>query len=111
MVARCPDAKSFQSLALLKAVFRAHTPFLVCIEISPKIKDITRLLSLLLLCFCASNHAVLDIMVVYSYLAMMLVLRDMQLGCGIHILVLDAPLALVVDEATTAASAPLAAKV
>lgn len=42
---------------------------------------------------------------------MMLVLRDMQLGCGIHILVLDTPLALVVDEATTAASAPLAAKV
>ena len=42
---------------------------------------------------------------------MMLVLRDMRLSFEIHILVLDAPLALVVDEATTAASAPLAAKV
>ena len=42
---------------------------------------------------------------------MMLVLRDMRLSFEIHILVLDAPLALVVDEATTAASASLAAKV
>jgi len=42
---------------------------------------------------------------------MLLVICDMQLGCGMHILVLDTPLALVVDEATTAASASLAAKV
>jgi hypothetical protein len=42
---------------------------------------------------------------------MMLVLCDMRLGYLRYILVLDAPLALVVDEATTAASAPLAAEV
>jgi hypothetical protein len=42
---------------------------------------------------------------------MMLVLCDMRLGYLRYILVLDTPLALVVDEATTAASAPLAAEV
>src|SRR4051812_50826 len=42
---------------------------------------------------------------------MVLVLLDTRDGILKNILVLDAPLALVVDEATTAASASLAAKV
>jgi hypothetical protein len=41
----------------------------------------------------------------------MLVLCKNDKTSGDNILVLDAPLALIVDEATTAASAPLAAKV
>jgi hypothetical protein len=55
--------------------------------------------------------AILDVRFVYSYLRddvsiVLYVIRFMG-----DILVLDAPLALVVNEATTAASAPLAAKV